>query len=145
MSFDGAALGQELATMVRDYFEREVAPLEAEIAGLRDQVRALERRPAETPPPRDGRDGLPGRDGKDGAPGQDGRDGLGFEDLDATSDGARMITLRFVRGDRTREFTLRVAAIADRGVWRDGQAYQKGDAVSFGGSLWICQQDGAVG
>lgn len=90
-------------------------------------------------PGRDGLAGLPGRDGKDGLPGQDGADGLGFDDLAVTHDGARSVLLRFVRGEKVREFPIVLPVLIDRGVWREGE-YQKADGVSFGGSFWIAQE-----
>jgi hypothetical protein len=81
---------------------------------------------------KDGRDGGPGADGRDGA------DGLGFDDLDlAESDDG--VVLRFVRGDVTKEFPLPV--IIDRGVFKEGGTYRKGNGVTWGGSFWIAQKD----
>jgi hypothetical protein len=67
------------------------------------------------------------------------RDAFGFDDLTVEHDGERNIVLRFVRGDQTKEFPLTVPVVLDRGVWREGE-YQKGDAVTWGGSLWIAQE-----
>jgi integrin beta 3 len=91
-------------------------------------------------PGRDGLAGLPGRDGKDGAPGQNGTDGLGFDDLTVTHDGARNVTLRFAQGEKVKEFPIVLFVPLDKGVWRDGDTYEKSDCVSFGGSLWIAQE-----
>ena len=89
---------------------------------------------------RDGRDGQKGEDGMAGKDGQDGRDGLGFDDLAVDYDGDRQVTFRFTQGDRVKEFPLVLPIVLDRGVYRPDQDYQKGDAVSFGGSLWIAQE-----
>jgi len=94
-------------------------------------------------PGRDGQPGVPGRDGKDGAAGTDGKDGadgLGFDDLAVEHDGDRTLTLRFVRGERSREFSVDLPVVIDRGVWREGE-FKRGDGVSWGGSFFIAQRD----
>lgn len=75
--------------------------------------------------------------GKDGAPGQDGKDGIGFDDLDLVED-ASGLSLKFVKGDTVKSFPLPV--VIDRGVFRDGQTYQKGSGVTWGGRYWIAQE-----
>lgn len=72
--------------------------------------------------------------------GKDGRDGFGFDDMAVEHDGERAIVLRFARGDQTKEFALNIPAVLDRGVWREGASYAKGDAVTWAGSLWIAQE-----
>lgn len=81
-----------------------------------------------------------GKDGEPGAPGRDGADGFGFDDLAAEYDGERGITLRFSRGEQNKEFAFSLPVILDRGVFKDGAAYEAGDAVTWGGSLWIAQK-----
>lgn len=81
-----------------------------------------------------------GKDGADGAAGRDGIDGFGFEDLSVEQTGERAFTLRFSKGERTKEFELAMPVVIDRGVWREGKAYEAGDAVTWGGSLWIAQK-----
>lgn len=80
----------------------------------------------------------PARDGRDGS---DGKDGLGFDDLEFEHDGERGFALKFVKGERTKRFEFSVPVVLDRGVYRDGQQYEKADAVTFGGSLFIAQCD----
>ena len=161
---------EELAPVVESAVERAVATLPApkdghtptpeELAPVVES--AVERAVATLPAPKDGigmaggfvdHDGVlvltgtdgsihkqcrvVGIDGKDGAPGAP---GLGFDDLDVVHDGERNLTLRFMRGDQIREFSIVLPAVLDRGVWREGE-YQKGDAVTWAGSLWIAQQD----
>lgn len=103
---------------------------------------------------RDGRDGLAGvqgpagLDGKDGLHGKDGRDGLdgfGFDDLACSYDGGRMLTLAFSQGERVKEFTFKLPIPLDRGVFRTGTVYDKGDSVTYGGSCWLAQKDEAKG
>lgn len=74
-------------------------------------------------------------DGENGAP------GLGFDDLEVVYDGERSFALEFARGEQVKSYTFALPMMIDRGVYRTGQAYQKGDCVTFGGSLWIAQAD----
>lgn len=138
-----------LAPVLREYttqITERLAALDAKAKGLdgkdgKDGAPGL--RGADGPeglPGRDGRDGQPGVqgfDGKDGVNGKDGADGLGFDDLDAVYDEMGRMSLRFSRGDVTKSF--RVPGLLDRGVWKDGTAYEKGDGVTFGGSFWIAR------
>lgn len=87
---------------------------------------------------RDGKDGAPGVHGKDGAPG---RDGVGFDDLSVLHDGGRTVTLRFTRADVVKEFPLTFAVPLYQGVYKDTIAYHQGDAVTFGGSVWIARAE----
>jgi hypothetical protein len=95
---------------------------------------------------RDGRDGLPGipgvngRDGIDGKPGLNGKDGLGVDDLDVMYDGERSISLKWSVGDReiVRSFNLPIPIY--RGPYENGRAYLQGDAVTYGGSMFIAKR-----
>jgi hypothetical protein len=112
------------------------------LVGVIARLDALEQRIASAPPPRDGRDGLPGiqgEKGKAGRDGIDGKDGLGFEDLVVDYDGERRFALQFLRGAEVKEFAFTLPLVLDRGVWREGH-YEKGDAVTWGGSTWIAQR-----
>jgi hypothetical protein len=82
-----------------------------------------------------------GSDGKDGAPGADGKDGVGFDDLTVEFDGERTATLKFSRGENVKEFPIVLPVVLDRGVFKDGSAYVRGDGVTWGGSFWIAQKD----
>lgn len=101
-------------------------------------------------PGRDGRDGVPGApgatgekglDGKDGRDGIDGKDGLGFDDLSVDYDGERTVTLKFQRGDVVKTFPFRMPVVLYRGLYDPSAAYEKGDAVTWGGSMWIARED----
>ncbi len=83
--------------------------------------------------------------GKDGVRGLDGNDGFGLDDFQTTFDGERTLTLRFVRGDLTKEFAYKLPYLLDRGVWKDSRSYERGDGVSFGGSIFIAQRDTKAG
>lgn len=76
---------------------------------------------------------------KDGQDGKDGVDAIGFDDLTVEHDGARGFTLKFVSGERVKEFAFSVPVVIDAGYYREGDAYEKGDGVTFGGSYWIAQ------
>jgi hypothetical protein len=86
-----------------------------------------------------GQKGLDGRDGVDGTPGRDGVDGLGFEDLTFDEDDAGRAYVKFVRGDLAKSH--RLPSIIDRGVWRQGEKYLKGDGVTWRGGFSIAQTD----
>jgi hypothetical protein len=73
-------------------------------------------------------------------PGPPGKDGIGFDDLDFVATGERTFVLRFTRGEKVKEFPFTVPSIIDRGVFKDSGDYERGDAVSWGGSVWIAQR-----
>jgi len=82
-----------------------------------------------------GKDGDPGRDGVDG---KDGAAGLGFEDMEFVTDDHGRAFAKFQRGDVVK--SIRLPGIVDRGPYKTGEDYEKGDAVTYGGSLWIAQE-----
>jgi hypothetical protein len=88
----------------------------------------------------DGKDGAQGEPGRDGTNGKDGKDGLGFDDMDLVET-EKGTFLRFMRGDQVKEFRLPI--VIDRGVFKEGETYQKGDGVTWGGSFWIAQDETA--
>lgn len=106
----------EMVNLIRGYVERQTAPLLARIDALDKALAAM-------PVPRDG------------------ADGVGFDDLSFEYDGERSLVLRFVKGDRVKEFPVPLPIIIDRGIYEADGAYVRGDAVTFGGALWICQAD----
>ena len=77
--------------------------------------------------------------------GKDGIDGLGFDDLTLDHDGIGNVSIRFIRGEQVKEFSLRVPVFIDKGIFREENSYLKGDGVTCGGSFWISQQDGPEG
>lgn len=76
---------------------------------------------------------------------KDGRDALELEDLQLEHDGDGLVTLRFSRGDLVKEITLQLPRFTDRGVFREGEDYKKGDGVTWAGSYFIAQKDGPAG
>lgn len=110
-------IGQKMAGWELDFERRAVATLEKAV----DRI----------PKPRDGVDGAPGVNGKDGA---------GFDDLQMDFDGERTVSLKFVQGDRVKSVDLCLPIVVDQGVFKEGQQYQPGDGVTWGGSYWIAQK-----
>jgi integrin beta 3 len=110
-----ALLKNHLASWELDFERRAVATLE----------KAVDRLPKP-------------RDGVDGQKGIDGRDGLGFDDMSAELND-RTVTLKFRRGDVVKTFDMTMPIVIDRGIYSDGNEYQQGDGVTFGGSYWIAQ------
>jgi hypothetical protein len=79
--------------------------------------------------------------GKDGEPGKDGRDGFGFDELDAcVLDDDRTIELSFKRGEEEKAFTFKWPTVIYRSVFKEGEQYEAGDMVTWGGSLWHCDK-----
>lgn len=82
--------------------------------------------------------------GRNGEPGKDGADGFGFDDLEATYDGEKTVTLKFTKGERVKEFSFTMPVVIDRGIFCEGNTYAAGDGVTWGGSFWIAQKDTAT-
>src|SRR5690625_307228 len=77
---------------------------------------------------------------------KDGRDALPLESFDLTlSEDGRTLTVKMQAADGVVEKSIRVASIIDRGIYKAACDYEKGDAVTHGGSLWIAQQDAPEG
>lgn len=82
--------------------------------------------------------GKDGAAGKDGANGSDGQDGVGFDDMtcETREDGVYLV---WEKGETVKEARLPVPV--DRGVWKEGSTYKRGECVTWGGSLFIAQED----
>lgn len=91
------------------------------------------------------KDGVDGRDGRDGINGKDGRDALDLDDLEYEQDEDGRVTLRLVRGDVRKEIKLKFPVFVDRGVFKEGERYERGNGVTWGGSFWIAQKDDPEG
>ncbi|MBV6304931.1 hypothetical protein KVP10_08525 [Candidimonas humi] len=77
---------------------------------------------------------------------KDGRDALELEDFDLTvGEDGRTVTMSLKRGDVLVEKTVRMATLLDRGVFKDGESYDAGDGVTWGGSYFIAQKDAPIG
>lgn len=117
---DMAVLMKGIAPVLRELFARAFNPVIQRLIALEA------REPAQ---------------GEKGDKGEDGADGLGFSDLQVIHDGERGFTFRFARGQQVKEFPFMLPLVLDRGVFKDGTAYAKGDAVTWAGSLWIAQKE----
>jgi Collagen triple helix repeat (20 copies) len=71
---------------------------------------------------------------------KDGKDGLGFDDLRVEEVDERTLKFVFQNGDRFKEFNIYRHGFIDKGIWKAGK-YERGDAVTLGGSLFIAQCD----
>lgn len=76
---------------------------------------------------------------KDGAPGRDAFEVKDF-DISIGEDG-RTVTVALGEVSKS----VKISSILDRGFFKIGEAYEKGDGVTFGGSYWICQKDAPDG
>jgi hypothetical protein len=75
--------------------------------------------------------------GKTATAALDGRDGFGFDDLDVNVlDDDRTIEFAFRRGEE-KAFTLKWPTVIYRDVFKAGEQYAAGDAVTWGGSFGI--------
>lgn len=102
------------------------------------------------PPGRDGLPGAPGRpgtpgengiDGKDGANGRDGRDGFTLDDLSVELKDGRTLLMTLRSDDRTVTREVQLAGLPIyRGIYTAKGAYQDGDLVTYGGSVWLAQK-----
>lgn len=75
--------------------------------------------------------------------GKDGRDGMSVEDLDVKLEG-RILTITLGNSADPATFKQRWVKVPfplDKGVYRSGTEYEKGDVVTYGGSQWIALKD----
>src|SRR5262245_66301738 len=75
---------------------------------------------------------------KDG--GKPGPAGLGWDDMTIEYDGARRVTLRFARGQQVYEKTICFPAMIYRGFHEEGELYEHGDVVTWGGAVRHCNE-----
>lgn len=68
---------------------------------------------------------------------KDGKDGLSVDDFDIGLDG-HTLTLSLKSGERTITRKLHVPFPLYRGTYKYKSAYEPGDAMTYGGNLWIC-------
>lgn len=82
-----------------------------------------------------------GKDGRDGKKGADGKDGFNLEDFDIErGEDNRSIILKFERGDLRHEYELDLKTPGYCGVFKEGTEYRVGDMVTWGGSVWHCDE-----
>jgi hypothetical protein len=92
--------------------------------------------------------GRDGKDGEKGADGVDGKDGLGFDDMTAElAEDGRTVEIKMIQGERVKVTPIKFGVTLYQGVFSEAreQPYQKGDQVSYGGSMWIAQKDAPEG
>lgn len=93
---------------------------------------------------RDGMPGVPGREGEKGLDGLNGKDGVDGFVLDDVSldvkDGNKMVW-KLKSGEREKLIEIRLPTNVDRGVYKDGDYYEAGAGVTYGGSYWLAQVD----
>jgi hypothetical protein len=118
----------------------DLASLRAKLLVHETEIEALKAK--EPQPGRDGLPGAPGPAGRDGRDGAAGADGLGFDDLQLEFDGERRVTFKLVDGERVKVLpTVVISCQIYRGVYRPETSYERGDTVSFGGSIWCSKTD----
>ena len=77
---------------------------------------------------------------------KDGRDAIPLDSFDLTlSEDGRTLTVKMQAADGVMEKSVRIASIIDRGTYKAAYDYEKGDAVTHGGCLWIAQNDAPEG
>lgn len=69
-----------------------------------------------------------------------GKDGLGFDDMTLEMADEKTIRLVFERGSERKEKTFAIPAMIYRGVYSEAKEYTAGDMVTWGGSLWHCNE-----
>lgn len=80
-----------------------------------------------------------GRDGKDGERGPPGRDALRVQDIDLTLEpDGRTLLITLDDGDVSFAAEIGVPTMIYRGVFKESDAYERGDTVTWAGSLWHC-------
>jgi len=106
----------------------------------------LERAVDRIPRPRDGIDGahglngIDGKDGKDGVDGAPGEPGGSIDDFDIGLDG-RELTVSMKIGERIERRTIKLDMPMYRDVYKAGEKYERGDMVTFSGSVFVATRD----
>lgn len=84
-----------------------------------------------------------GRDGINGEKGEPGRDGFSLEHLSIEHDGERTVTFRLRSGDVEVAQPIDFPTLIYRDIYKEGETYQRGDTVTWGGSLFIAKEQTA--
>lgn len=74
------------------------------------------------------------------ADGKDGKDGIGWDDMTVEHDGKRGVTLKWIKGETQHIAEIVIPCVIDAGFYKEGNTYEQGDGVTFGGSYWIAQK-----
>ena len=82
--------------------------------------------------------------GAKGEPGRDGRDGIEIDHLMVEQLDERSFAVKAVQGELVKTIgSLTMPVVVYRGVW-EPRTYQAGEAVTWGGSLWIAKTETAA-
>lgn len=77
---------------------------------------------------------------------ENGRDAIPLEGFDLSLDeDGRTLTVKMQAGETVIEKSVKIAAVLDRGIFKQEGTYEKGDGVSYGGSFWIAKCDNPQG
>lgn len=79
-----------------------------------------------------------GRDGQDGKAGEKGADGFSLKDFDIERPDERTLRFKFTRGETTETYDIGLEHPIYRGVFKEAETYERGDTVTWAGSLWHC-------
>lgn len=77
--------------------------------------------------------------GKDGENGKDGET-FTLDDFDIEPLDERTIKMGFTRGEVMHSFELEFPVPVYRGVWKEGESYDRADMVTWGGDLWHAER-----
>jgi hypothetical protein len=73
---------------------------------------------------------------------KDGKNAFELEDFDfKVLEDNRTIMLSFTAGEKTIEKTVKLPVPIHVGVFKDTDLYDRGDCVTFGGSMWVATKD----
>lgn len=134
MKFDGKAFGEAMASQVKTFVSQAFEPVLLRLKAVEDRPAAKDGKDG-----RDGLPGVPGRDGADGKEGERGADGFSLTDFDVKlADDGRTIELSFEAGEVRFTRELALPTMIYRGAYAEAQTYERGDTVTWGGSLWHC-------
>lgn len=77
--------------------------------------------------------------GSDGKRGKDGRDGFDLTSFETVVlDDDRTVEFKFISGEHEHIATMKWPNAIYRGVFKDGEEYDRGDMATWAGSLWHC-------
>lgn len=115
---DIEALAKGMAPVVRDTIAKSLGP-------IINRLVALESREPEK--------------GEPGKPGDNGKDGFSLDDFDVNvADDGRTIVMSFDQGQNRFEAEMKFPVPIYRNVFKEGEEYEPGDMVTWGGSVWHC-------
>lgn len=77
---------------------------------------------------------------------KDGIDAVPVDSFEALlCEDGRTVTFSFGAGETKRSKDVTFPIVIDRGLFKEGQRYERGDGVTWGGSFWIAQKDDPIG